>query len=379
MTYVRAYADWKDYPDTSTPITEAKLDIMDQGIYNAHYNAIVQSDAVGQIPLTAQGIAGQTADLMRVRSNTSTLVSVDASGSLFLQDVKLTRFAADTLGIEDEVRIIRASDTAVALTLKGISGDPLAQILANGQIQWGNGGGTYDTILSRTGANELSMATGDTFKVAAVGLKFNDNSVQTTAATTPGPGSITNTELANNAVTGTKIAAGHGGADDYGAFLPTTGLFNGYRFTVFLGPDANEAFEMMYRADLDAIHPWHRVSGGPMRITLGTSQAAGASGIWVDIGDVFSFPYTGIYQVGLGGDAAGSGSATGSSTAVGVNAQSIIASWGNADSQDSFKLARISVSAFDMLDWYHMDTDSTRRLTMGETYITVEPIRLTTA
>lgn len=183
MAYTRAYTDWKNFPDTTTPITEAKLDVLDQGIYNAHYNAVIQSDASGQIPLTARGTTGQTADLFRVQNSTpTTLFSVDTSGALNLQDVKLYRGAADRLDVDDEVRINRTSDTSRAMTFKGISGQPLAQVFVDGHIQWGAGDGTYDTALRRSAANTLSLGADDKLVVGSGGVQYSDGSIQTSAA-----------------------------------------------------------------------------------------------------------------------------------------------------------------------------------------------------
>jgi hypothetical protein len=58
-------------------------------------------------------------------------------------------------------------------------------ITNTGVLGLGNVGLTIgDTAMSRTAANELEMASGDTFKVAAVGMKFNNGSVKTTAGST---------------------------------------------------------------------------------------------------------------------------------------------------------------------------------------------------
>ena len=75
MAYTKARADWIDYPDTSTPITAANLETIEQGIADAH----AAIDAI-----TAQPINAQT-------GTTYTLVASDA-GKL----VTLTNAAAST-------------------------------------------------------------------------------------------------------------------------------------------------------------------------------------------------------------------------------------------------------------------------------------------
>lgn len=184
MAYTRAYTDWKNFPDTTTPITEAKLDILDQGIYDAHYNALIQSDAAGQIPLTVKGVSGQTAGLFAIRDGANALMlSVDAAGKMFFgSDVAVYRGAADRLDVDDEVRINRTADSQASVTLKSTAGSPMAQILAGGKIQWGDGGGTYDTELSRTAANTLSLGANDKLIVGSAGVQYSDGSIQTSAA-----------------------------------------------------------------------------------------------------------------------------------------------------------------------------------------------------
>jgi hypothetical protein len=49
--YTRAFADWKSFPDTSTPITQAALDTIEQGIESAHTEHIEKTivDAKGDL------------------------------------------------------------------------------------------------------------------------------------------------------------------------------------------------------------------------------------------------------------------------------------------------------------------------------------------
>ena len=82
MAYTKARADWIDYPDTSTPITAANLETIEQGIADAAADA----DAALAL-LDAQPINAQT-------GTTYTLVASDA-GKL----VTLTNSAAITLEV----------------------------------------------------------------------------------------------------------------------------------------------------------------------------------------------------------------------------------------------------------------------------------------
>jgi hypothetical protein len=82
MAYTKARADWIDYPDTSTPITAANLETIEQGIADAAADA----DAALAL-LDAQPINAQT-------GTTYTLVASDA-GKL----VTLTNSAAITLTV----------------------------------------------------------------------------------------------------------------------------------------------------------------------------------------------------------------------------------------------------------------------------------------
>ena len=82
MAYTKARADWIDYPDTSTPITAANLETIEQGIADAAADA----DAALAL-LDAQPVNAQT-------GTTYTLVAADA-GKL----VTLTNAAAITLTV----------------------------------------------------------------------------------------------------------------------------------------------------------------------------------------------------------------------------------------------------------------------------------------
>ncbi len=102
-------------------------------------------------------------------------ISGATGGILIGGDVNLYRSAANVLKTDDELQVAGNIETALSLILRS----------ATSGIYFGTG---TDVFLSRTGADQLEMGAGDTLKVSSAGLKFNDNTVQTTAAVpTPAP------------------------------------------------------------------------------------------------------------------------------------------------------------------------------------------------
>lgn len=109
------------------------------------------------------------------------------------------------------------------------------------------------------------------------GILWRDNGTGWDAIT-PGDDSIVTAKLADGAVTGPKLAAGVGGGD-YGTAFPTTGLFNGYGFTIFLA-DVNGGYvacECVYRVDLDATYPWHVRGCPPVNVAAAANFASTGS------------------------------------------------------------------------------------------------------
>ena len=100
--------------------------------------------------------------------------------------------------------------------------------------------------------------------------------------------------LVNNSIDAGHIGPGAGGADDFGTSFPSTGLFNGYRFTIFLN---NLAYHCIYRSDIDATFPW-QVQGGPTLVVTTTDlnyvTAAWATFLQLQI------PKTGLWKVHVG-------------------------------------------------------------------------------
>jgi hypothetical protein len=113
-------------------------------------------------------------------------------------------------------------------------------------------------------------------------------------------GAVGTQQVADGAITKAKRAAGIG-ANDAGAALPTVGLFEGYRFTVYsddhqtAGKVAND---YIYLPSIDATRPWHWCGGPGYRRNLGALNGS-ATGVWTNEGTVFATPYTGYYEIDL--------------------------------------------------------------------------------
>lgn len=117
---------------------------------------------------------------------------------------------------------------------------------------------------------------------------------------TPLNDSVTNAKILNGAIDGTtKMVAGSvAGGANFGTVFPTTGLFNGYRYTIFLG---GVVYESIYRADLDATYPWH-VTGAAILNEVAANEST-ASLTYVNLGSAgpsVAIPRAGVYNVVLG-------------------------------------------------------------------------------
>ena len=100
--------------------------------------------------------------------------------------------------------------------------------------------------------------------------------------------------LVNNSIDAGHIGPGAGGADDFGTSFPGTGLFNGYRFTIFLN---NLAYDCVYRSDIDASYPWH-VMGGP-NLVVTTTDLNYVTAAWATFLQL-TVPKTGLWKVHVG-------------------------------------------------------------------------------
>lgn len=170
-------------------------------IYPAQYIHIMNATPAAAAILT--NTAGTTYPQWQL-GNTGIISWGGGSTSL---DTNLYRSAANTLKSDDEfhsgyaIRAMVGTANEVVIGLTNV-GTPSPQILfgnsydtnlyraAAGQLKTDSNfavaGGLdigADVNLSRTAANELSMASGDTFKLSAAGLKFSDNTTLTTAPT----------------------------------------------------------------------------------------------------------------------------------------------------------------------------------------------------
>lgn len=94
-------------------------------------------------------------------------------------------------------------------------------------------------------ADEALRALGTTANTAAAG---NDARLSDTRVPTDG------------SVTAAKLAAGAAAGQSYGTAFPTTGLYNGYRFTFFhTDVTGTVPIDYIYRADLNGTKPWHSI------------------------------------------------------------------------------------------------------------------------
>lgn len=140
----------------------------------------------------------------------------------------------DTLESAAEIYARHGTGTFVALGLLGPGGEAAIQI--------------QDATLYRAAADELRMATGDTLKVSAAGLKFNDNTVQTTAA---GAGAYV--QLYDN-----TLGAATAGWDVFSGL----GGYNHLKLVVTIRGDAAvsaQQFMIRLNGDLTASYDWQRM------------------------------------------------------------------------------------------------------------------------
>jgi hypothetical protein len=166
----------------------------DTSLYRGGANTLKTDDqfhAVGSLYAGWNAAAGSYV-LQALDTGQVALPIQGATGGLLLGgDVNLYRSAANALKTDDDFYSGGSIIAAANLAARNDSG----------AIVFGLGD---DVGMARSGANELSMFSGDTLKMSAAGIKFNDNTVQTTAATgyTPAapatslPGSPTNGQIA---------------------------------------------------------------------------------------------------------------------------------------------------------------------------------------
>jgi hypothetical protein len=172
----------------------------DVNLYRLAANVLATDD---QIRINRSGSAGSQVSMeLYAAAESFSRLQINNDGTLYFgggagaHDVILTRSAASTLNASGSFTV------SSALTAARIYVGSDVQLRDDsGSVTWGI---SDDVRLQRTAANQIEMASGDTFKVAAVGLKFNDNTIQTTAAVgasalvpaTTLPGSPTNGQQA---------------------------------------------------------------------------------------------------------------------------------------------------------------------------------------
>lgn len=119
------------------------------------------------------------------------------------------------------------------------------------------------------------------------------------------PVSIGTPELVDGAVTSAKMAAGASRSQDYGTALPSSGLYNGYRFVLFSG---SAAWALVYRADVDATYPWIVTGGTTLySVTDPAGNALPASLGTFTPAPAVTIPRQGVYEVSWGAWVSGSG------------------------------------------------------------------------
>lgn len=85
--------------------------------------------------------------------------------------------------------------------------------------------------------------------------------------------------------------------EDYGTAFPTTGLYNGRRFTLFV---SGLAWDFVYRADLDATYPWHFRGGAPLFSEVTASSSLTSTSYVALSGPSIALPVAGDYDVEQG-------------------------------------------------------------------------------
>jgi hypothetical protein len=194
----------------------------DTNLYRSAANLLATDDSfrTGGTFDSLHATAGAAILQAAVSGEASYRFVIDQNGSLswgsgaVAQDTNLYRVAANHLKTDDTFEAVGDVRVGASLNMLGATGfiyhpngavgqavmiaratgdpDNRFTIGNDGTMYWGNGTAAADVQLYRTAANELSFFTGDYLKLSAAGIKFNDNTVQTTAAV----GSLIGTEIA---------------------------------------------------------------------------------------------------------------------------------------------------------------------------------------
>jgi microcystin-dependent protein len=196
--------------------------VITSGLHAANYadiqallNGLLDGSNINQATVFALGGSGITlgadvnlyrlsANLLNTDDSFRTASELYAVGRIYAEadirsgaDTYLLRAAAGVLQTNNVFRVYQsgAAGSQIAHEIYAASeGFSRLQINSDGAFYWGSGAAAHDVVLTRSAANELQMATGDTFKLSNAGLKFNDGTTMTTApviASSVPPGALT--------------------------------------------------------------------------------------------------------------------------------------------------------------------------------------------
>jgi hypothetical protein len=122
---------------------------------------------------------------------------------------------------------------------------------------------------------------------------------------------VTSAKLADSAVTSAKVldgslAAGDTAAGQFlgasnlgGTTFPTSGLFNGYRYTIFFANPSiggYSAYDFVWRSDLDGTYPWHCTGGPPLHVAFSGSAPSDGGYNYYNLSGSASLPRTGWWN-----------------------------------------------------------------------------------
>jgi hypothetical protein len=172
---------------------------------------------------------------------------------------------------------------------------------------------------------DLGVTSGKLADLAVITAKINDGAVtavkiSNTLKPSAGAGGGVEALRALGTAAGTAAPGTHApqhlpsGADPlvvaYGTALPTSALFNGYEFRLFINdPVAGQIMlDCVYRADLDGTYPWH-VSSIPTTIYGQNSVHTTAAENVIATVVTFTAPRTGVYGYLYSSSATSNGSA----------------------------------------------------------------------
>lgn len=135
-------------------------------------------------------------------------------------------------------------------------------------------------------------------------------------------------------------------------------------------------WHLRYNAGSASAYKWEFVGGSPIHVThAGTNSGAG-SGVWSDNADLVTLNRSGEYFITLHAVSGGNAAAATSYVSVGVDTQSVTVtlSW-NSPGEVTDK-ALVTVAGDRILDLYHQDADSTRRINSSEVWVSIIPKRI---